>query len=304
MHLSFIIAATLLQLISALQLGTRQCLVDIEVVRNNKAYAPTVATSYNLSEILKRMRECQINTVQVAGWDNHVGVYVVYSNGAVVPAVPQDLPNVALYTKMCGNSVKEFVFVTENCKCPENPSLNPEPVCCYEQPDVIACQPIRWNHNSGFVNCEESSADQDCFPMPLECSRRRKCHNSRKSEIVQYTAVYRFADRLIDEKLTKVLIAETRAEKNSKTVYNLKKSKNLPVKILKDYKYLKMVYYKAMDLFPGGCCLYVNNSSDIFVLSDDELYRILGKDDPYFKKLNMKEKTKAIKLGLQLVILD
>ncbi|KAM0679457.1 hypothetical protein GINT2_002299 [Glugoides intestinalis] len=308
MHLSFFTLATLLKVLYALLPEKRHCLVDIEAVRHSKGYVPTVATSYNLPEILDRMKKCHITTVQVAGWDNHVGVYVVYSNGAVVPAIPQNLPSVILYTKLCGKMGNEFVFVTENCKFPENPkldnnSLKPQSLCCYEQPVVTVTQNIGWNQSTGFVNCEESS-DRGCFPIPAECSRKRKGHNSRRQETLQYTTVYRFADKVIDKRLTKVLIAETKAEKNSTTVYDLKKARNLPVTILKDYKYLKFVYNEAVDRFSNDCCLYVNNSSQIFVLSDNELYHILGKDQPLFKKLDMRQKENVISCGLQLVIID
>lgn len=190
------------------------CDVKITEIEAPADMIPAVITPDNFSQLILALKCCKIDRAQVAGWNDTKGTFVLYSNGAVVPAESLTLPNVALFFTRCKCPAARVICVVnpddprtmrcyepcatitervtccgdssslEECPCPgENPAPCGNPAAC-EAPCYEPCHPPYssppvCNPPTCIQECvSESSCELECepnCPPPIERrSRSRK----------------------------------------------------------------------------------------------------------------------------------
>ena len=207
----------LLLTLITLALVSARCFYSLAEVESNPLFSPAVATSYNLTSILNTMNACCVDRAQVAGWNNFRGIYVVYSNGTVVPGEPMNLPDTSVFFKksaLCGTGI---VFARRDCRpcnnviypigdpqCPDR-MFSHEPQCndvcpiydgyCTDlQPTFPAepCPPALgtyWNPQCDVEYDEPHSEDQQHMPYhcdPQPCSQPTVSPDSQHEQPANY----------------------------------------------------------------------------------------------------------------------
>lgn len=87
------------------------CDVKIAEVPFSPEMVPAKATSGNLAQLILALNICNIERAQVAGWNDHVGNYILYSNGALVPEGALDIPKEALFFDSCNCDTQRVLCV-------------------------------------------------------------------------------------------------------------------------------------------------------------------------------------------------
>ncbi|ELA41715.1 uncharacterized protein VICG_01219 [Vittaforma corneae ATCC 50505] len=340
MHISMILSIFVL-IGSTLQWTCNDCILTKSQVQASNEYQPGKATSFNLRQIMDEMARCGIQRAQVSGWDAADGIYVVYQNGAVVPALPYDLPEYAVYFKMCGNNVEKIVFVHEVCDkkivypiCPcapcESPFFNPcqnevvcvNPVC---QNEVVYVNPVCQNNEPPIVEfnpvlieneliCETRDFDSwcpedgfscnrtECRTFPKVCKKVSKRSGRRRKELEVYSKQYHLTCKRIGGERKVLLIEKVKDKKVRDTVYVLNGKFHLPIKILNDPWLLRRIFKKIKQKFGPGFCLYVNDHSCVYVLFKEHLYCVKYDSECIkVRRVNPKDRCKIVKNGLYLV---
>lgn len=333
MHISTIVNILIL-IRGTLQWVCNDCVLTKSQVQCSGEYQPGKATSYNIRQIMDEMARCGIQRAQVVGWDAADGIYVVYQNGAVVPAIPYDLPEYAVYFKMCGNSIERIVFVHEDCNkrpiCPINPCIPCEPPFpgpC--QNEVVYLNPICQNTESPFIEfnapvlienelvCETREFDSwcpeegfvcnkpECKPLPKVCKRVSKRCGRKRKEVEICSKQYHFTCKKICGENKILLIEKEKDKKIRETVYILSDRPNLPIQILNDPYLLRKIFKKVEQRFGPDFCLYINDRSCIYVLYKECLYSVkYSNGHVRIRKVSPKDSCKIIKNGLYLVTMD
>lgn len=280
---------------------------------------PGVATSYNLPVILEAMRCNSVERAQVAGWDCFRGDYVVYQNGAVVPGIKGDLPEVAIYFKECEKGKGKIVFVNKrNPKCPIYkkeviyPSNESKP--CHP-PLVIERPPLVVNHNPVVVKpcppvvVEHPPVVKPCPPAVKPCcpvgdksftrnSKKVRCGKNCKAEELKSSSMsFVYTTDRINGQNARVLIVNEKNKKETKTKIFLDRDSNLRIKILNHPEKLICIKLKAEKILCGKVCLYVNDLSNVYVLFKDRLYSMNNREITP-KLVSKKARKELIRRGL------
>jgi len=163
MKLIDLILAFLLTLnfVSADQVQARRvrCRVRLNETNMTDDMVPAVITPKNYARLVCALKCCRIEKAEVAGWNDHKGVYVLYDNGAVVPGEELTIPNYALYERTDRHCRTEVILVI-NFRLPNGKK-------CYR----IVCK----TKDSGMATCniggEARAKDsvQVLRPCPTMC---------------------------------------------------------------------------------------------------------------------------------------
>lgn len=103
--------------------------ITINEVPMSSNIIPAKITPQNFSQLIMALKCCRIDRAQVAGYNGHNGLYVLYDNGTVVPAEPLTLPNVGLFFQKTNKNIFRVLCITD--------LSNPEKIRCYEPTATI-----------------------------------------------------------------------------------------------------------------------------------------------------------------------
>lgn len=90
------------------------CDLQVRETRMMDGMKLAVVTPKNYAKLVCALKCCKIEKAVVAGWNDHLRVYVLYDNGAVVPGEELTLPNYALYERT-DRYCRTEIFVVINC---------------------------------------------------------------------------------------------------------------------------------------------------------------------------------------------
>lgn len=117
---------------------------------------PSIVTPTILPNLTHFLQTFHIDQARVAGWNDHRGLYVLHANGALVPGIPERLPNKELFYRKLPDSKFKVVL------CIINPS-NPCERKYYEAGTVdddhepVICPPCQEELSPTFQNtCQEN----------------------------------------------------------------------------------------------------------------------------------------------------
>ncbi|KAI5150059.1 hypothetical protein ENBRE01_1276 [Enteropsectra breve] len=125
----------------AINLVKLACDVKITEVKDTGNLVPASITPENFSQLFLALQFCGAQKAQVAGYMDHKGNYILYSNGTVTPADPLDLPSLALFFEKCPCEPMKVVCVVnpddpdkKRCFVPSFSSVS-KTTCCGDLPD-------------------------------------------------------------------------------------------------------------------------------------------------------------------------
>lgn len=151
----------ILNFVSADQVQARRvrCRVRLNETNMTDDMVPALITPKNYARLVCALKCCKIEKAEVAGWNDHKGVYVLYDNGVVVPGEELTIPNYALYERTDRHCETEVILVIK-CRLPNRKK-------CYR----IVCR----TKDSGMATCNiggEAGANdsvQVLRPCPTMC---------------------------------------------------------------------------------------------------------------------------------------
>lgn len=276
---------TLFRLIIPLQVFARtnsDVFYSSSEAAKRKDLIPGVATSYNLPMILEAMRCNNVERAQAAGWDCFRGVYVVYKNGAVVPGIPNDLPEISIYFKECEKGKAKIVFVYKECKRNIIYPCDKRPVPpCENRPIVHPQQPC------------DKKPEPECDKRPVPpCDKRPKCNrnftkkckklrcgkNCKAKQLKSSTMSFVYAIDNVNGRPARVLIVNEKDKKETETKIILGRDSNLRIRILNHPEKLICIKGRAEKILGGRVDLYVTDLSKVYVLFKDRLYSVNNKE--------------------------
>jgi len=103
-------------LLALVALVSARCFYSLKEVESNTLFTPAVATAFNLGSILTAMNTCCVDRAKIAGWNNFRGIYVVYSNGTVVPGEAINLPDTSVFFERSARCGVKVVFARRDCQ--------------------------------------------------------------------------------------------------------------------------------------------------------------------------------------------
>lgn len=310
------------------------CNAQIREINMCDDMVPAYITSKNYSQLICALRCFGIDRAEVAGWQDHRGVYVLYSNGAVVPALPLDLPDYALYTRTKKDCKTEILLVRKCsdgkrcykiiCKtvlageaiC-EIPSPEPchdiqqspcyKPDIRYQSQDCInpPCYKPEVCYQQQDCNTEKSSESEPekqihkCHSFPSVCKKscRDKC--SVTNEILEKSTKFVFEEACGDFSLTVY-----QEQKDKKQIYLTKPVREIDLvpRILNHPRKLLNILQYGRKKFHTNACLYIDKKSKTYILANGCLYSAKFKWRTIkFKYISEVHRRKLFKKGLFLV---
>lgn len=230
-------------LLMAVEVPTPTHILPVEIVPDN------------FQALLQMLKDSRVQRATVAGWNGTPGNFVLYDNGAVVPAKECDAPLYSIYYDADGCPPYRVLLVVrcspENVRCyepctpvrivvprcyPPNPCPNPCPSPCPEVAPI--CE-------SPFPPpCDKSQPDNaDCclFPTELVC-RKEKCEEipSGKIETITRTSRRFVFARCSNGKAYLRAITKVSSERTITADPSCNEIRLCP-SILRDYELLKQI---------------------------------------------------------------
>lgn len=132
-----------------------------------KGYEPVVINSYNIEQVMRKMEECDVERARIGGWNFRGNDLVLHQNGALVPAIPEDLPEYTIYVKMCEDRIESIVFIKHDCG---QPALYAQPNVCQEP---VVCERPKVCHESPVIVYPEPPVV--VYPEPAVCKKPVVC---------------------------------------------------------------------------------------------------------------------------------
>jgi hypothetical protein len=306
------------------------CQVKVEKTPFTDDLEPAVITPNTYAQLVCALNVCNIERAVVAGWNDHLGVYVLFKNGAVVPGEELTLPNYSLYVRRDAECKLE-VFVVANCrfknlmKCykimcstrevgqarceimersPTNTQeCYPSPNVCVESPickpvEVLECPPVCKPVEPSESKSSESSSES-CEMMVRKQIRCKKDPCAITKEKIFTATKFVFEKKHHDYDL---LVYQDKLIEKKIKIKASRSNVRLNPRILGCPKILYKALCFAKKRFSGSPCLYISKCSKIYILSDNVLYcAVRNKRGFKFKPLSSKYGDRMRRRGLYLV---
>lgn len=287
--------------------GEEECIVE-----------PAVVTSYNIRRIITAMQRRGIERAQAAGWNNFRGTYVVYSNGAVTPPVPGDLPNIGIFFKKYRDCREKIVFLTiceEVCKKNEpicnEVILRPNPcspVCIPKQEEVCnpsesKCLPKQsWFEEEKHV---KSPCTDKCRSIPKVCKKCITGPLCSKRKVSKQKGSVTYTKECISGQEIPVITIDCSKKVKTRSISYLKDGVRIKIAILNNPALLSKIREFAEERLGKHVCLYVDSKSRAFILNRNTLYQVCITGNHFsLKKLNDRQKKRVESKGLYNIILN
>lgn len=117
--MKFILVILTLVLCRDSGISSLECDVKITDVPYSKDFVPAIANPYNILDLQLALQCCNVERARIFGWNDHTGDYLLYKNGAFVPAGMNNLPKAALFFKRCESDKMQAICFCN--KDPKNP---------------------------------------------------------------------------------------------------------------------------------------------------------------------------------------